>query len=975
MLACFCLRWKIYKYLLMSKKIYLLSILIFVHGSLQAQKYSINGVLFGPDSMPVSNVRVMLFQPSEQKRIPASTNSDGAFIFTNLAPGNYRMGVRAEGLAPHRQQIEIVDQDVQLAPIYLEEASFDMDEVTIQGQVAPAQQKGDTTVYNSGAFKTNPDASADDLLKKMPGVTVEGGQVQAQGENVQQVLVDGKPFFGDDPNAALKNLPAEVVDKIEIFDQQSEQAQLTGFDDGQTVKTVNIVTKVEMRNGTFGNGYAGYGYEDKYQAGGNVNFFNGARRISLLGMSNNINKQNFSTDDLLGVASAGGSRGRGRGGRGGRSGFGGGRGPGGGGNVGEFLVGEQGGISSTHALGMNYSDQWGKKTEVSGSYFFNLSDNITEQITTQQYLINTETGQTYRELSGSDSRNINHRFNLRMTHEIDDKQSIVFRPRIRIQQNSGISSDSSQMFFGNQLLNDASNILNADLTGIDASAQLLYRRRFEKRGRSLMLRLSGDYKQNSGENFLFSDLNYYTEPISLDSLDQSSVLSANGYSAGASIRFTEPAGKKGNLQFSYSFSPQWNDSDKNTFHFQELTGKYSLQDSLLSNVFENTYFVHEAGAGYMLRGKKAFFISRINFQRAVLNNDQTFPFAEQTQNAFNSILPFAMLRINYEKGRSLRLIYRASTNPPSVNQLQRVLDNSNPLQLSTGNSDLKQNYQNFLMVRYNATNTEKNQVVMAFVSGQYTHNYIADHTTIAVADTLVDGIFLPQGAQLTRPVNLSGYYNLRTFLTWGRLVNAIKTNVNLSLTGNYLRSPGLINEQLNIANTASLGLGVVLSSNISEKIDFTVSSRTNLNQVINSLQANANANYLNQQTAARLNLILWKGIVFRSELEHTLYQGLSDGFDQNFWLWNASLGKKLFKNQRGEIQLSVFDMLRQNNSISRTVTETYIEDLQTAVLQRYVMLTFTYQLRQFKSGEMPEAPEGMRPGMRPGGPPPGGRRW
>jgi hypothetical protein len=209
---------------------------------------------------------------------------------------------------------------------------------------------------------------------------------------------------------------------------------------------------------------------------------------------------------------------------------------------------------------------------------------------------------------------------------------------------------------------------------------------------------------------------------------------------------------------------------------------------------------------------------------------------------------------------------------------------------------------------------------------------------------------LPAGAQFSQPVNLNGYWNLRSFLTYGMPVGLLKSNLNLDVSGTYSRAPGIINNELNSANNYTLSTGLVLSSNISEKIDFTLSSRPSYNWVKNTLRTDLNTNYFSQQSQARIHVIFWKGLVFRTELSHQFYNGLSEGYDQNFWLWNASIGKKLFKSQLGELKLSVFDLLKENTSIQRTVSDTYIEDVQSNVLQQYFMLTFTYNLRNFTSG-------------------------
>ncbi|MEO1449332.1 MAG: carboxypeptidase regulatory-like domain-containing protein, partial [Bacteroidota bacterium] len=385
------------------KKSFLLLIACLSLLTSQAQSFFFVGqVLNQTDGSEMAGAEVVLKGSSLETPKGAITDESGRFRIGPLNPGTFVFRIKMNGFAPIEKTLELPKDNFQ--KIQLDKA-YELDAVDIKAEAPPAQQKGDTTEYNASAFTTNPDASTEDLVEKMPGVIINNGQVEAQGEKVQQVLVDGKPFFGTDPSAALKNLPAEVVDKIQVFDQQSEQAQLTGFDDGNTTKTINIVTKLEKRNGTFGRGYAGYGYEDKYKAGGNLNHFDGDLRLSVVGLTNNINIQNFAQEDLLGVASSGGNRrggfgGRGGGGRGGR---------GGGSSVGDFLVNDQGGIATTHAGGINYSDDWGKKVEVSGSYFFNRSENVADQLLTQQFFVGGESAQLYDEVQNSLTNNTNHR--------------------------------------------------------------------------------------------------------------------------------------------------------------------------------------------------------------------------------------------------------------------------------------------------------------------------------------------------------------------------------------------------------------------------------------------------------------------------------------------------------------------------------------------------------------------------------------
>jgi len=912
-----------------------------------AQEFPISGmVLDAKDESPLAGAHVSLTSKADSVSQAGVTDETGRFRLS-AAQGTYELKVTFLGYQAYFQEVAVGNSPVRAGRIALQDEALNLEQAVVTGKLPPATVIGDTTQFNAGAYKVNPDASAENLLRKIPGVVVEGGRVQAQGESVQEVLVDGKPFFGNDPAAALRNLPAEVIDKIQVFDRQSDQAQFTGVDDGQTTKSINIITKQGMRSGQFGKVYGGYGAEGEYQAGGSINLFKGDSRLSLIGQSNNINQQNFSTEDLLGVV------GSGQGGQGGR---GGGRRGGGGGDVGDFLVGEQNGISTTYAFGLNYTDKWGEKMDASGSYFFNRSDNDARATLFRDYITGSDFGQVYDEESLTAASNTNHRFNFRLDYKIDSSNSILIVPRLGLQHNDGLENTAGINLLGGEPASKTAYELSPQLDAVDFSNMLLYRHRFAKRGRTFSLNLNTSYNNKTGKRYLFSENTFFEEAILSDTLDQFSDLFTDGWELESRASYTEPVGKEGLLQFDYEASYQKGESEQETFDFEEAGQGYSLLNTALSNTFSSNYLAQRAGLGYRLRGEKAMLFARLHYQWAQLEGEQVFPLAGQLSRSFYNLVPGGFFRYQFSKQANLRVNYRASTNPPSVSQLQEAIDNSNPLRLRVGNPELEQNYQHRLYARYSLTNTEKSTVFYAMLSGQYSDNYIANSTFTAIRDTAIaEGIVLQQGAQLIRPANLDGYRNLRGFITYGLPVKLLRSNLNFNLSADYTRQPGQVNGVLNYANNTSFGLGLVLSSNISEKIDFTISSRSSFSTVENSLSARLNTEYFSQNSGLLLNLIVGNGFVFRTSLDHQLYSGLSEGFDQNYWLWNMGLAKKLFKNQRGEVQLSVFDLLKQNTSIRRNITEAYIEDLETEVLQQYVMLTFTYQIRNF--GSAPERQE------------------
>ena len=933
--------------------------LLFV-STVNAQNLSLKGVLQDrSDKVPLQGATVRLaLQSDTLVRHNAVSDKQGAFEFKSLAAQTYILTVSSVGYETFSQTIILTDSSKDLGMIQVSRQAKLLSEVTIKVSAPPVKQKTDTLEYAASAFKVNPDANAEDMMKKMPGVTVDKGTVTAQGEQVRKVTIDGREFFGDDATAALRNLPAEVIDKIQVFDRLSDQAQFTGFDDGNAVKAINIVTKADMRNGQFGRLFAGYGTDDRYSAGGNMTFFNGTRRISLVGQTNNINQQNFASQDLAGVTSnvnrgggGGGNRGGGggggpRGGGGGGGNFGGGGGNFGGGQ-GNFLVGQQPGISKTNALGINYSDEWGKKLQVTGSYFFNKNDNLNNETINREYFSKNDSTQFYREHSLTASTNYNHRFNMRMEYKIDSSNSIIFSPRLRIQKNDALSTLESDLRDPSGLLNEYTS-RNATITdGYNLSGELLYRHAFKKRGRSFSISLNSGYNRNDGDAYIESINKFFKGTTAgEDSLRQFSDIANKSLQYSANVSYTEPIGK-GQLQFTYN--PSWSDNkaSQQTFH-DDGTGKYVIFDDSLSNVLDNTYTTQNGGVSYRVGDRDNNFSVGLNYQQAVLEGDQVFPYPASVSRSFSDFLPNLRFQRKLSAKSSIRFFYRTRTNPPSVTQLQDVINIRNVLFPTSGNPALDQDYNHTLIARYQFTNSAKRTSFFANFFVQKTQDYITNATYLITKDSAVsNSITLREGARLTKPVNLDGYWSARSFFTLGLPIKLIKSNLNLNAGVSYSRIPGLIDNVENLSNSYNYNLGAVIASNINEFVDFTVSYSANFNVVRNTIQPELNNDYFSHTFGFQTNLLTKNGWVFQSDLNNQIYRGLTEGFNQDYWLWNLAVGKKFLKEQKGELKLSVFDLLKQNQSINREVTESYVQDVQNDVLRQYFMLTFTYKLRNF----------------------------
>ncbi len=938
-----------------------------------AQVPALDGrIVDAKNNRPMAGVHIRLILQSDTLRTNiTSTDTAGMFVFEKIGKGDYAVEATYVGYVTLRKILTFGGPVIHLGTLQLTQTAIPMKEVVVQGRIPPAVQKGDTTEYNAGAFKMNRDASAEDLVTKMPGVTIDNTGVKAQGENVQQVLVDGRPFFGTDPTLALRSLPSEVIDKVQVFDKLSDQAQLTGFDDGQSVKTMNIVTRRDRRQGEFGRLNGGYGTDERYIGSGNFNSFEGDQRLSLLALFNNVNQQNFSSQDLLGVSSAanqgggfgGGGGGGGAFGQGGRrasTGSNAGRLGGGGGFIGgpgnsvnNFLVGQQSGVSNINSLGLNYADSLVRGMDMTGSYFYNYTDNQNPQTLNRQYIISSDSSSYYNEQSNAEQKNYNHRFNIRTDYSIDSSNSVIFTPQLYLQNNHSVNSvNGVNSSAGNIPLSSSENDNQTGTTGYTTQDHLIYRLKFPDRGRTLSVNVGYSGNRKQGDGFLSSLDTYYTgQSYGADTLNQHNGLLTTGYTLSTNLAYTEPVGTNGLIQINYSPSYTRNNSDNRTYNFNDLTGGYTDINPQLSNTFDNTYITNNVGAGYRFRSQGFNAIAGFSYQISRLDDHQTYPFEQSLTKTFYDLLPNFMVNYQFSRRRTLRFFYRTSVTSPSVSQLQSAVDNTNPLLLTTGNPDLKQSYSHTLLTRLMLSNTDNAQSMLVFFYANYTEDYIGNSVVTAERDTILSGgVRLSPGTQLTSPVNLGGYWNLRGLCTYGFPVDFLESNLNLNAGLSYTRTPGIVNNLRNAANLVTFSPGLVLGSNISEDLDFTLSYTANLNAATNSVQSVTNNNYFSHTAGLRLSWIFLNGIVLRSDVNNVLYNGLSGGLNQNTVIWNISLGKKFFTDERGEFVMSVYDLLNQNKNINRTVTDTYIQDATTKVLTRYMMLTFTYTIRQYNGG-------------------------
>jgi hypothetical protein len=908
---------------------------------------------------PVPAVSVKLTSFADSSDVHRATGrDDGTFEVPGLGVHSYRLEATRLGYDTLSMVIRVTRPKQDAGVLALDPKAIPVGGITVNESPSPAVQKADTTEFRASAVKTNKDATAEDLVQKLPGVTMENGQIKAHGEAVQQVLVNGKPFMGSDPAAAMRNLPAEVVDRIQVYDRMSDQAEFSGFDDGQSQKTMNFI----LRNlkTQFGKVYGGYGNRDLYQGGGNYTRIRGATRITLLGLSNNINQRNFSPQDLFGALSGSGGNGSGPritmfGGGGGMRGAGGGApqimrmGGGGGGGVdpSSFFVGQQSGVSTTHSGGGNYVGQWGKKLQVSSSVFLNLTDTDNDQTLARAYTPAQDSIATYDQLSRTHGSNGNQRFDARFEWTPDSSNSAIFQPRLYFQQtkNRNLSDGTNGSVIGSTL-SSAINDVNSDIAGDNLSGRLTLRHRFARRGRNVSADLNAAHNLRDGPGSQLARTDYYSgTTVVSDTVDQRSESQGTTNTYSARLAYTEPLTRRVQAQLVWNPSLSRSVSDARVLTPDLATGVYSVPDTGLSNSFENRATSQSGGLSVLYSRGTWRWLTTASYQTTLLESEQTWPLSNTVRNDYHAVLPSLTLSGSFTGNRNFRLAWSTAMNTPSINQLQNVVDNSNPLSLSVGNPALRPTYNNVLSLRYSEANPAKSTSRFVFLNVVRTTHTISNATFTARVDTTISGVDLARGTQVTTPVNLDDSWSVNAFGVSSLPLKPLKSIWSLNGGGSFTRTPTQVNESNYRSDNYALRVGSTLASNISPNLDFTVTYQGTYNIARNTLGAPTPDDYYTHTLGLRFTSTVGPGVVVRQEVNQNLQAGVPAATDKTVLLWTMSVGKKFLKDNKGEFRVAGTDVLKQDRNVNRSVTETYVQDTHDRTLGRYLQAVFTYTFR------------------------------
>ncbi|WP_302374741.1 outer membrane beta-barrel protein [Alistipes timonensis] len=871
-----------------------------------------------------------------------TSDIDGRGLFPRVPRGEYRLTVTSLGYDSLRTDLRVGTTAVALDSLWLAPRAETIDDVVVEVPALRSSVRGDTLSYRASAYKVSFGSDAGSLISKMPGLEIADGAIEAQGRSVQRVYVDGREFFGNDVMSAVRNIPADMIESIDIYNTQSDQSEFTGVDTGEGVTALNIVTLPDKRRGAFGRVFGAYGIPDKYIGGGNVNIFNNDRRISVIGLVNNVSRQNFSFEDILGTTEESNSRTSNK----------------------NFMVRPMDGISTVQAVGVNYSDDWGKKGKVTASYFFNRTDNHNTSRSDKQTFTASDKLVLYNDENRSKALNLNHRFNSRIDYRFSERHSMMMRTSFSLQDNNArneLLSRTDNKFSDDDIrfVNRRRNFGLSDSKGFNVSNNLIYRYRLPgKKSHNLTFGFGGAYR--SYEQFSFPRQYTFRDPddIECDTTDYSSRNVSRtdrdqpGYDVNGSASYTRALSKRSRLSLEYRINYTDNSVDRSTFVLTKENVFPDERNPKQSTEYDYAFLTHRVGSTYQYYFKKTKVAATLYYQHAEFDSDYAFPYRQKTGASFDNLTYNVVSNISITRNNTLKFTAVGRTSNPRATDLQGIVNTTNRQNVFAGNPHLDPVYTHRLTGQYIRTSPERGHTFTVSAEAALSPNTITDSLVIDTPDFVIDdeGTLLGEGNQFTKPVNLPGYWSLRASVNYGMPVRWLRSNFNFRAGVSTGRIPSIINGERNELSNSSYNAGVVLGSNISESVDFRVSytGRYNVSKSTSHVRTLDNT-YFSQTARAEATFVAWKRLVVRANADYNYYKGITDTFLEERLICNALLGVKLFRNRLGEVSVGVNDLLDQNGTtFRRTVTGTTLRNVTNLGVGRYVSLQLTYNLRLYR---------------------------
>ena len=885
--------------------------------------------------MELATVRLLTVKDSALVQ-GTRTDEKGKFDFQNIKQGIYVLSISSVGYATYEKRLVMREQDVELKTILLEENVKTLNQVNVSGSAVQVTVRNDTVEYNAASVKTSQNAVTEDILKKLPGVEVDpDGKVKVNGQEIKKVRVDGKKFFGDDVQMATKNIPADMIDKIQVIDQKSEMAQLTGFEDNDTERIINLTLRRDKKQGVFGNVTAGAGMDInpafRYDANTFLNIMSGETKSTITGGANNINTS------------------RSRRGRGG------------------FTIGQSAGITATQNLGYNLNTPLSNKMIIGGNATFNHSDN--SQIT-ETHRENYLKDQTYTTNSTGTNNRDNYEGNLSLEAEWkpDTLTTVLIQPNIGLSRSFSDNTSQYTYLTASEITSKGNSSNNSNGLDINGGLNVIYSRKFtSKQGRALTTNVSTDFSQSTSNGKNYS---YKETTITNTIIDQRNENNALRYNFGARLSYVEPLWKNRHfLETALSFTNSNNNSTRDLYD-KDATGGYTVLNADYSNEFKNTFYREALELNYRYYDSKFNMMFGVKAEPAQTYSTTIYGNSEgkTLENKVINYAPTAQFQYNFGKRQFLRIDYRGNTGQPSISQMQPVKNNIDLMNETVGNPTLNPSFTNNLRLMFSTYSQKKfssfNIGLMAnFVKDNLTTNSIYDQT----------------GKRYIQTVNSTKMpYNLNMFTMFNTPIIQKRLQFSNNASFGFQRQYGYTSKNVNTGDIdiAHLLLGDLSDTrrlNASENISLTFTHDMVDVGIRGGLRYSVSANNFNTQNVETYDWNFAPNVVvrpiptltFSSDLNFVTMRGYSN-FNQDQWLWNASADWSVF-NKKGVLSLRVNDILRKQLSVRQIVGENYIQYSKFNALQSYFIMSFSYKISKFKGSSKTNPAEEMENPME--------RRW
>ena len=849
----------------------------------------------------------------------ATTAADGSFSIKRVPEGDYILQITFVGFQVYRKNFSLASANYDAGQVVLIESIDELGELVVSSEHIPMVVKGDTLEFNAAAFGVRPNAVVEDLLRRLPGVEVDAdGTVKAQGKEVQNVLVDGKEFFGKDYKIATKNLTAEAIDKVQVYDKRSDMAEFTGVEDGAEEKTINLELKEDHKQGYFGNMTGGYSAEGRYDGQASINRFSSTTQLAFLGNLNNVNRQGFSFGDYISFMGGMGAMSSGGGFQL---------------NTGGIRLGTDlsDGFSNTLSLGLNASRDFGSKLSVRSSYFVSNIDNEQDRVVKQQQVLGSSRTSNTNETSDQVSDNLTHRLNLNVKYTWDKGHDLQMRSNANI-SNSSLSSVGFRRTTGadDALLNTSQTQYASNGDNLGGDASLTYRKRLNEKGTSLV----GDFSVNLNDSEQNNDLNSTTglfqpgDIATYEEIAQYQASLGNTLSQTQRISLSQALGKNRLIELRGERRAINEDQDKSIY---ELVGGARQLNDLLSNGLDRIYTYYKGGLNYIQNWESVYLGVGLDVQESSLDG-KILDSNLSISNGYTNLLPSANLRYTIKDGMSVMMRYNASTREPSMNELQPFPDNSDPLNVYVGNPNLKPEYRHNANLNFNYFDQFTFVNLFAFLSANYTQDKIARSRTI-------DAV----GRQELTSVNTDGDWTFNGSVHFGAPIRKLGMKFDISNSAMFSKGIEFINGIENTSDILRNTVNLTLENRTKDIFDVRVGAQYTFNDVSYSLNKNQNQNYINRSYSANFSYYIGETWEISTGLDYRVYTQQLSGTSTYVPLWQATISKSLL-SQRADLQIVGLDLLNKNQGINFTNSGNSIQEERINSLGRYVMLKFIYRL-------------------------------